>query len=266
VVSLRVRHEQLTRLDFHQLDCGLAGRYRGIVTRLDCIPFGVVVNKHTERFYDEGEDFWPKRYAIWGRLVAQQSDQIAYAIIDAKSIDLFMPSVFPPIKAGSIREMAANLELDPPALEQRVNAIFESLDDGEKEACKRIFLRLTQPGEGTEDTKRRASRQEFGESDTVDEVLHKIGEARLITMEGVTEPPEESFVEVSHEALIRGWNRLRDWIGDNRDDLRIQHRLSEAAKEWEKKGATRVIFSVAHGCRGRGVEADPSKRLERSGA
>jgi hypothetical protein len=121
------------------------------------------------------------------------------------------------------------------ALEQRVNAIFESLDDGEKEACKRIFLRLTQPGEGTEDTKRRASRQEFGESDTVDEVLHKIGEARLITMEGVTEQPEESFVEVSHEALIRGWNRLRDWIEDNRDDLRIQRRLSEAAKEWEKK-------------------------------
>ena len=39
----------------------------GIVTRLDCVPLGIVVNKHGERFYDEGEDFWPKRYAIWGR-------------------------------------------------------------------------------------------------------------------------------------------------------------------------------------------------------
>ncbi len=69
----------------------------GIVTRLDCVPFGIVVNKHARRFYDEGEDFWPKRYAIWGRLVAQQPDQIAYSIIDSKSIDLFMPSVFPPM-------------------------------------------------------------------------------------------------------------------------------------------------------------------------
>ncbi len=102
----------------------------GIVTRLDCVPFGVVVNKHTERFYDEGEDFWPKRYAIWGRLVAQQSDQIAYAIIDAKSIDLFMPSVFPPIKAGSIRKMAANLELDPPALEKTVRAFNSAVRSG----------------------------------------------------------------------------------------------------------------------------------------
>lgn len=94
----------------------------GIVTRLDCVPFGIVVNCNAERFYDEGEDFWPKRYAIWGRLVAQQPDQIAYCLIDAKSIDLFMPSVFPPIEAGSIREMAAQLKLDPAGLEETVGA------------------------------------------------------------------------------------------------------------------------------------------------
>ncbi len=68
----------------------------GIVTRLDCVSLGIVVNKHGQRFYDEGEDFWPKRYAIWGRLVAQQPDQIAYSIIDSKSFGKFMPSVFPP--------------------------------------------------------------------------------------------------------------------------------------------------------------------------
>ena len=49
----------------------------GIVTRLDCVPLGIVVNKDCGRFYDEGEDLWPKRYAIWGRLVAGQQDQIA---------------------------------------------------------------------------------------------------------------------------------------------------------------------------------------------
>ena len=78
----------------------------GIVTRLDCVSLGIVVNKHGDRFYDEGEDFWPKRYAIWGRLVAQQPDQIAYSIIDAKAVGRFIPSVFPPIAAHSIRELA----------------------------------------------------------------------------------------------------------------------------------------------------------------
>jgi tricarballylate dehydrogenase len=95
----------------------------GIATRLDCVPFGIVVNKHAQRFYDEGEDFWPKRYAIWGRLVAKQPDQIAYSIIDSKSIELFMPSVYPPIEAGSIREIAAALELEPAVL-KRTGAAF----------------------------------------------------------------------------------------------------------------------------------------------
>jgi tricarballylate dehydrogenase len=94
----------------------------GIVTRLDCVPFGIVVNKQAKRFYDEGEDFWPKRYAIWGRLVARQPEQIAFSIIDSKSIDLFMPSVFPPIQADSISELATKLELDPAALEETVTA------------------------------------------------------------------------------------------------------------------------------------------------
>ena len=56
----------------------------GIVTRVDCVSLGIVVNRDGRRFYDEGEDFWPKRYAIWGRLVAQQPEQIAYSIIDAE--------------------------------------------------------------------------------------------------------------------------------------------------------------------------------------
>jgi tricarballylate dehydrogenase len=92
----------------------------GIVTRLDCVPFGIVVNSHGERFYDEGEDVWPKRYAIWGRLVAQQPGQIAYAITDAKAQGLFMPSVFPAIVAGSVGELASKLGLDPAQLTRTV--------------------------------------------------------------------------------------------------------------------------------------------------
>jgi tricarballylate dehydrogenase len=92
----------------------------GIVTRLDCVPFSIVVNRDGRRFYDEGEDVWPKRYAIWGRLVAQQPGQVAYSIIDAKSETLFMPSVFPAIRAESIAELAGKLGLEPTRLEETV--------------------------------------------------------------------------------------------------------------------------------------------------
>jgi len=101
----------------------------GIVTRLDCVPFSIVVNKNAQRFYDEGEDVWPKRYAIWGRLVAAQPDQVGYAIIDAKSLDLFMPSVFPPIKADTLEELAAKMELPPDRLRQTVDTFNASCGD-----------------------------------------------------------------------------------------------------------------------------------------
>jgi len=93
----------------------------GIVTRLDCVPFSIVVNKNAERFYDEGEDVWPKRYAIWGRLVAAQPDQVGYVIIDAKSLNLFMPSVFPPLKADTIEDLATQMGLPADRLRSTVD-------------------------------------------------------------------------------------------------------------------------------------------------
>ncbi|MFY9211622.1 MAG: FAD-dependent tricarballylate dehydrogenase TcuA [Aestuariivita sp.] len=101
----------------------------GIVTRLDCVPFSVVVNKHGLRFYDEGEDVWPKRYAIWGRLVAAQPDQVAYSIIDRRSRDLFMPSVFPPIEADTLDDLRIKLGL-PEAVMQTFEAFNAACSDG----------------------------------------------------------------------------------------------------------------------------------------
>ena len=92
----------------------------GIVTRVDAVSLGIVVNKHGQRFYDEGEEFWPKRYAIWGHLVAAQPDQIAFSIIDAKSMGKFMPPVYPPLEARSIAELATRLEIDAAALAKTV--------------------------------------------------------------------------------------------------------------------------------------------------
>jgi tricarballylate dehydrogenase len=94
----------------------------GICTRIDCVSLGVVVNREAQRFYDEGEDFWPKRYAIWGRLVAQQPGQIGYSIIDQKAIGRFMPPVFAGVTANTLAELASRLGLPERAFVHTVEA------------------------------------------------------------------------------------------------------------------------------------------------
>jgi len=84
----------------------------GIVTRLDAIPFGIVVNRNGCRFYNEGEDIWPKRYASWGGLIARQQGQIAYCILDSKTIGCFLPPLFKPLQANSLEDLSAELQLD----------------------------------------------------------------------------------------------------------------------------------------------------------
>ena len=102
----------------------------GIITRLDCVVFGIVVNNRAQRFYDEGEDLWPKRYAIWGRLVAAQPEQIAYIIFDATMLTRFMPSLYPPIRADSLPELAGACGLDPAALAETVRRFNEAVQPG----------------------------------------------------------------------------------------------------------------------------------------
>jgi len=92
----------------------------GIATRVDCVSLGIMVNQDAQRFDDEGKDFWPKRYAVWGRLVAAQRGQIGYAIIDAKAQGRFMPAVFAPEQADSLQALAERLQLSPQALAQTV--------------------------------------------------------------------------------------------------------------------------------------------------
>ena len=102
----------------------------GIVTRLDTVPFGIVVNQEGLRFSDEGADFWPKRYASWGGLIARQPGQVAYSILDAKMRDDFMPSLFPPIEAQSIPQLARALELDAEVVASTVEEFNAAVQDG----------------------------------------------------------------------------------------------------------------------------------------
>jgi tricarballylate dehydrogenase len=94
----------------------------GIVTRVDAVSLGIMVNRDAQRFYDEGEDFWPKRYAIWGRLVALQPGQIGYCIIDSKAVGRFMPPVFPGVQADTLPALAQGLGLDTDRFMQTVQA------------------------------------------------------------------------------------------------------------------------------------------------
>lgn len=103
----------------------------GIVTRIDSIPYAIVLNRNGLRFYDEGEDLWPKRYAVWGRLIAQQPGQIAWSVFDAKCVELFMPSVFPPYRADSISELAQQIGLDIAQVEKTIADYNAGVCDGD---------------------------------------------------------------------------------------------------------------------------------------
>ena len=125
------------------------------------------------------------------------------------------------------------------ALARRANAIYGAMSPERQAVARRVLLRLTQPGEGTEDTRRRAERRELiirpGEEDEVDAVIASLAEARLLTT-GVDEATREPVVNVTHEALIKGWPELRGWINDDREQLRLHRRLSDAAAEWDAGG------------------------------
>jgi tricarballylate dehydrogenase len=102
----------------------------GIVTRVDSVPFSVMVNEEGRRFYDEGEDLWPKRYATWGRLIAEQPNQRAWSIFDRKVVNGFMSTAYPPLRADSLLELAEMCELDPAALSATVSAYNAGLNGG----------------------------------------------------------------------------------------------------------------------------------------
>lgn len=102
----------------------------GIVTRIDAIPMGIAVNRQGLRFYDEGEDSWPKRYAIWGRLIAEQDGQQAFAIVDSDAIDHFIPPVFPPLQAATIAELGEIMGVPVGALCGTVQAFNAGVVDG----------------------------------------------------------------------------------------------------------------------------------------
>jgi WD40 repeat protein/class 3 adenylate cyclase len=116
------------------------------------------------------------------------------------------------------------------AIAHTAESVFQDLSAEEQLMARDIFLRLTELGEGTEDTRRRASFQELmsdpKRTKDVRNVLNVLAEARLVTL-------SEDTAEVAHEALIREWPTLREWLDQDREGLQFHRRLTEAAHEWE---------------------------------
>ena len=125
------------------------------------------------------------------------------------------------------------------ALARRADELVESLDEAGQNAARQMFLRLITLGEGVEDTRRRVLQMELAalmpDEQTMDDVIEIFSQSRLLTLDRdpLTRGPT---VEIAHEALIREWGRLREWMRASREALRIQRRLMGAASEWMQSG------------------------------
>jgi hypothetical protein len=117
------------------------------------------------------------------------------------------------------------------AIAKTAETVYKGLEESQQAIARAIFLRLTEFGEGTQDTRRRAKLSELAsrveDAQAVEEVLNTLVEARLVTT-------EQETVQVAHEALIREWPTLRSWLETDREGLRVHRHLTEVAREWER--------------------------------
>jgi WD40 repeat protein len=113
------------------------------------------------------------------------------------------------------------------AVANTAEGLYTSLTEPQRLRARQLFLRLTALGDGTEDTKRRIRRDELDVDDPdTDVVLEQLTQARLLTV-------DSGGIELSHEALIRSWPRLTEWLTADRDGFRTHRQLTEAAEVWD---------------------------------
>lgn len=142
-------------------------------------------------------------------------------------------------------------------LQKRADEVYEKLLPGEKVVAKRIFLELTQLGEGTEDTRRQVLKKNLvtpqHSEELVERVLQTLADAKLVVTSGLREKAPGSggvaVVDVAHEALIRYWPLLHQWVEENREALRKKRSLEEAALEWMDRGKPEEVDYLLRGAK-----------------
>ncbi|OKH51781.1 NACHT and WD repeat domain-containing protein [Scytonema sp. HK-05] len=118
------------------------------------------------------------------------------------------------------------------ALANHAEQVYQQLSETEQKAAQRIFVQLVRPGEGTEDTRRIATRAEVGDENW-GLISYLAGYQARLVVTGRDDKSQEDTVEVVHEALIREWITLRKWMNDNRQFRVWQERLKVAMREWK---------------------------------
>jgi WD40 repeat protein/DNA-binding SARP family transcriptional activator len=131
------------------------------------------------------------------------------------------------------------------AVGRRAEQLVLELDSDGREAARQLFLRLIEPGEGTPDTSRRLRASELqglhGERDQVQAVVESFVRYRLLLVDRDAET-REPVLQLAHEALLRVWPRLQQWVDEAREDLRNQRRLAAAAGQWLEAGRDRSFL------------------------
>ena len=148
------------------------------------------------------------------------------------------------------------------ALARRAEELYQDFSDEEKDAARQMFLRLVTLGEGTDDTRRRVFQSELlslnRASDAMPKVIEQFGKYRLLTFDHDPQT-RSSTIEVAHEAIIRRWERVRGWLDENRESLRLHRRLTSATEEWNQ-GRRDAGFLA------RGVRLEQFESLAESGS
>ncbi len=127
------------------------------------------------------------------------------------------------------------------AIAQTAEAVYRGFDETEQARARHLFLRLTELGDGTEDTSRRVDLRELAASPggpAADRVLQRLAESRLVTI-------DEHTVQVAHEALIREWPRLRAWLDEDREGRRIHRHLTRRRRTGRPSARSRRSCTAA---------------------
>ena len=127
------------------------------------------------------------------------------------------------------------------ALARYAEDVFLALEESQRGDAQRIFIQLVQPGRGTEDTRRLGTRSEMGDERW--NLIQHLADKRLVVT-GQEEGGRQT-VEIIHEALIREWSRLRDWIDSDRDFRVWQENLRTTLRQWED--SDRNLGALLHG-------------------
>src|SRR5499427_3935212 len=126
-----------------------------------------------------------------------------------------------PRRSGGVRE----------AIRITAEGTFEALSAEHQQAARKLFLRLVTPGEGQEDTRARAAMP----SEPIQrKIVEQFAGPRTRLLVTGYDRAARPTVEVAHEALIRTWPRLREWIDSNREKLRSRAAILQAKADWEQ--------------------------------